>query len=73
MKLVQNMEEKEENAGSHNDVFKSFHFQGSVYETSPDFYVSHSLQSKSFENTVGKGKIACDKQFFFYPQCFLLV
>ena len=24
-----------------------------------------------FENTVGKGEIACDKQFLLYPQCFL--
>ena len=29
------------------------------------------LQYKSFENTVGKGEIACDKQFLLFPQ-FLL-
>ena len=30
------------------------------------------LQYKSFENTVGKGEIACNKQFLLFPQCFLL-
>ena len=29
------------------------------------------LQYKSFENTVGKGEVACDEQFLFFPQCFL--
>ena len=28
------------------------------------------LQYKSFENTVGKGEIARDKQFLLFPQCF---
>ena len=31
------------------------------------------LQYKSFENTVGKGEIACNKQFLHFPQCFLTV
>ena len=37
--------------------------------TSPCFYVSavHGY----FENTVGKGEIARNKQFFLFPQCFL--
>ena len=26
--------------------------------------------SKRVENTVGKGEIACDKQFLLFPQCF---
>ena len=26
--------------------------------------------SKQVENTVGKGEIACYKQFFLFPQCF---
>ena len=30
------------------------------------------LQYNSFENTVGKGEIACNK-FLLFPQCFLLV
>ena len=30
------------------------------------------LQDKSFENTVGKGEIAHDKQLFVFPECFLL-
>ena len=29
------------------------------------------LQYKSFENTVGKGKIARNEQFLLFPQCFL--
>ena len=31
------------------------------------------LQYKSFENTVGKGKIALNMQFFHFPQCFLFI
>ena len=31
------------------------------------------LQSKSFENTVGKGEIASSEQFLLFPQCFLPV
>ena len=31
------------------------------------------LQYKSFENTVGKGEIACDDKFLLFPQCFLAV
>ena len=31
------------------------------------------LQYKSLENTVGKGEIARNKQFLFFPQCFLPV
>ena len=29
------------------------------------------LQYKSFENTVGKGEIARNKQFLLFPQCFV--
>ena len=31
------------------------------------------VQHRCFENTVGKGEIARDEQFLFFPQCFLLV
>ena len=31
------------------------------------------LQYKSFENIVGKGEIARNKQFLLFPQCFLPV
>ena len=31
------------------------------------------LQCKSFENTVGKGDIASNKQFLLFPQCFFPV
>ena len=34
--------------------------------------VEMCLQYKSFENNVGKGEIACNKQFLLFPQCFLL-
>ena len=30
-----------------------------------------SLQYRSLENTVGKGEIARNEQFLFFPQCFL--
>ena len=31
------------------------------------------LGNRPFENTVGKGEIACNKQFLLFPQCFLSV
>ena len=31
------------------------------------------LQYKSFENTVGKGELASNKQFLLFPQCFIPV
>ena len=31
----------------------------------------HQLQT-AFENIVGKGEIACNKQFLLFSQCFLL-
>ena len=31
------------------------------------------VQYESFENTVGKGEIACDEQFLLFSQCFLSV
>ena len=31
------------------------------------------LGNKPFENTVGKGEIACNEQFLLFPQCFLPV
>ena len=37
-------------------------------QTSPDF---DDLQYRSFENTVGKGEIARNKQFLLFPQCLL--
>ena len=33
--------------------------------------MTHQLQT-AFENIVGKGEIACSKQFLLFPQCFLL-
>ena len=33
-------------------------------QTSSCFYVS-------FDNTAGKGEIACNEQFLLFPQCFL--
>ena len=31
------------------------------------------LQHKSLENTMGKGEIASDEQFFLFPNCFLCI
>ena len=42
-------------------------------QTSPCFYVSHSLKCNSFENIVWKGEIACNDQFLRFLQCFLLL
>ena len=39
-------------------------------QTSPGFYM---LKNKYFENSVGKGEIACKEQFLLFPQCFLPV
>ena len=39
-------------------------------KTSPGFTC---LQYKSFENTVGKGEIACNEKFLLFLQCFLSV
>ena len=35
--------------------------------------VSICLQYKLFENTVGNGELAHNKQFLHFPQCFLLL
>ena len=37
-------------------------------QTSPGFYMS---AVEVFENTVGKGEIACNEQFLLFPQCLL--
>ena len=34
------------------------------------FYGNGRKFSKQVENTVGKGEIACYKQFLLFPQCF---
>ena len=41
-----------------------------IFQTSSGFTW---LKYKSFENTVGKGEIACDEQFLLFPHCFLPV
>ena len=41
-----------------------------LHQTSPFLMC---LQYKSFENTVGKGEIARNKQFLLFAQCFLPV
>ena len=38
-----------------------------LVQTNPGFYAS---AVQSFENTVGKGEIARNEQFLFFPQCF---
>ena len=39
------------------------------FPNKPWFFIC--LLYKSFENTVGKGENACNKQFLLFPQCFL--
>ena len=46
-------------------VLKAWDRVLTLSQTSPDVYY------KSFENTVGKGEIARNEQFLFFPQCFL--
>ena len=47
--------------------------QLTLSQTSPGFYVSAVQLYYPFENTVGKGEIARNEQFLFFPQCFLPV
>ena len=35
------------------------------------YLVNPSLQQTAFENIVGKGEVAHNKQFLLFPQCFL--
>ena len=54
-----------------NDRNTNLHY---FYEPFPkQALVFTCLQYKSFENTVGKGEIAHNKQFLLFPQCFLPV
>ena len=48
------------------NIKKSFHL--TLSRTSPFFTCLHY---KSFENTLGKREIACEKQFLLFPHCFL--
>ena len=44
-----------------------------IFSSFPNKPWSSCLQCKSFENTTGKGEIACDEQFLLFPPCFLPV
>ena len=37
------------------------------------WWLSTPLGNNPFENTVGKGEIACNEQFLLFPQCFLSI
>ena len=80
-RAFENIVRKGENAGNQHfllypHVFypikdKNYHFSNlTLSQTSPGFYVS--AVHISFENTVGKGEIACNEQFLLFPQYFLL-
>ena len=47
-----------------HDVLAKYHYPKQAL-------VFTCLQYKSFENTLGKGEIAPNDQFFLFPQCFL--
>ena len=53
-------------------IFHIMHLFLTLFQTSPGFF-SVCSTSLSLENTVGKGGIAHNQQFLFFPQCFLLV
>ena len=54
-------------------VMKNFikHVLKNVINSFPNKPWFMCLLYKSFENTVGKGEIACREQFLFFPQCFV--
>ena len=82
MELLLDKEEnivgKGENAGYHlvTSIFSFSHyaFKGLPHQGSLPFtkqtLVFMCLLYESFENTGGKGEIACNKQFLLFPQCF---
>ena len=46
-------------------------FYDSILNLSKRSLILKCLQGKSFENTVGKGRIARNEQFLLFPHCFL--
>ena len=49
------------------NLHKNTPYSVSLTQTSPGCYLS---AVQAFENTMGKGEIAHNKQFFLFPQCF---
>ena len=43
-----------------------------LYSTETHFDASKTGSFFFFENIAGKGEIACNEQFFLFPQCFLI-
>ena len=70
LQKVENIAWKGENAVYH-DVFKRLLFQSHLKPIPTQWHLLKPLGNKPFENTVGKGEIACKKQFLLFPQCFL--
>ena len=50
-----------------------FYFKPFFFTFPKQALVFTCLEYKSFENTAGKGEIACNKQFLLFPPCFLLI
>ena len=46
-------------------------FPGVLLTHSHNWHLLMPLGNKPFENTMGKGEIACNEQFLLFPQCFL--
>ena len=44
---------------------------GYLLNSTTQSWLLMTLKKKPFENTVGKGEIACNKQFLLFPQCLL--
>ena len=53
--------------------FTSYHKLKGILSHSHTWHLLTPLGNKPFENTVGKGEIARNKQFLLFPQCFLPV
>ena len=72
---VENRQGKSKNARSNPSNFSLYsNLSTSGHEPFPkQALVFTWLQYKSFENTVGIGEIACNKQFLLFPQYFLPV
>ena len=50
---------------------KFTYYSTGIYPFPKQAMVFMCLLYKSFQNAVGKGEIAYDKQFLLFPQCFL--
>ena len=70
---VKNDHKESNNASIKQSPFASFFFKCILLTHSHTMTPLTPLGNKPFENTVGKGEIARNKQFLLFPHCFLPV